>query len=465
MAAMTKKEKEAELERKAQLMFEALFQGQQQEQPILDPASQATLGRIAAADTLHGQKMGNIQSQADAASGVYGQMGQPLPAGLESRIASALSGGLRAKNPMLSAPQSPAEVAPGQGAFVPGMTNSGRIGGAFVQAPLPSPGQAGLDRVAASDRTGKQTGFYALSGKNPMVGSMSPSEADAARIASAPARRAMEERMNAKYGRGVNMQGIAAADADRIGQIMDRRAGLQSKIAGKNPFAAGGDDIVSRAKALVAAGGGSISMDQAVGLVEAQDRRKADAEDRALKRDLMTSGAELDKERFKMQTETERLQQDTLRAQRDSLNKTERREAEKTLVDPAASIIQKQTAADLLGKPYKPSAVEIERESVNNLTPFGRSALLDDSGMVDPEKAREALADHISGRKKLSPEDLAVAEKYAAPADRTWLEYMKPNPEFWKPLNPFMNGRGVANPGQQTPVGDLIRGIQSAAGR
>lgn len=426
---MTKKEKKDALERKALMMFNALMENQQPqpEPPVLDPASQATLGRIAAADTLHGQKMGNIQSQADAASGVYGQMGQPLPAGLESRIASALSGGLRSKNPMLSAPmgpQSAAEVAPGQGAFVPGTTMSGRAGGAFVQAPLPGPGQAGLDRVAAAGGTGRQTGTYELSGKNRMVGTMTPEEVARKRAATAIAIKEMEQRMDARRGRAVSLPGTHDPQFDKLMNIISNRSSNQAKLAGKNPFSEGsGDDLISRARAIVASGGGTINMDQAISLVKESDDQKDSAAERDLKREILTTGAAQQGELTRLQMETEKTRQEQIKAQNEEATRAAKREAEKTLGDQTATIDQKRAAALLLNKPYKPTAVEIERESVSSMTPYGRSVLLDESGMVDPVKAREALANHVSGRRTLSDSDLAIAEKYAEPAERTYSEY------------------------------------------
>lgn len=403
--------------------------------------------------------------------------------GLAGRIESALSGGLRAKNPMLAAPmgpQSAAEVAPGQGAFVPGTTMSGRAGGAFVQAPLPGPGQAGLDRVAAAGGTGRQTGTYELSGKNRMVGTMTPEEVARKRAETAIAIKEMEQRMDARRGRAVSLPGTQDPQFDKLMNIISNRSSNQAKLAGKNPFATGGggDDIVSRARAIVASGGGSISMDQAVGLVEAQDRRKDAAAEREFNKEITLAGVERDKTRFNMQTETERLQQDTLRAQRDSLSKAEEREQRKIFTDKASSIAQKRAAAKALGEPYEPTPLELEIEAATNLSPEGRKTLLDDAGMFDPDKALEAIQDHYSGKKTMKPNDLKAAEEYAASKGRTWSEYIggegqpetPASPRSSKnPFNPMSPDEqrffGAGHPTRNDMISNWIRGIQSAAGR
>lgn len=159
-------------------------------------------------DIARRQRLAAMQQQADSTAGQYGAMansrqglrGNP---DLIARVENALNGGLRRPNPLSQVPQQPVatQMSNGQTGFAQGMTSNGRPGGVFVQAPLAGPGQAGLDRVAESQRTGRQAGFYAPTRPRPMVGDYDPEVLQQKKIEQKAARELIAGRIKERQDR------------------------------------------------------------------------------------------------------------------------------------------------------------------------------------------------------------------------------------------------------------------------
>lgn len=113
--------------------------------------------RVAGMDRLHGQQMQNIQGQADAASGVYDQMGRPS---VGSRFAQQQAGGYTTDQYGRQYQMTPemAGTAPGQTGWVQGQSLGGAPHGIYVQGNLPRP-EGGMDRVAAGQQGLRPSAF------------------------------------------------------------------------------------------------------------------------------------------------------------------------------------------------------------------------------------------------------------------------------------------------------------------
>ncbi len=114
---------------------------------------------------LHEQRIANIQNQADAASNVYNQMGQPR---VGSQFAQNRAAGFQTDQygrQYQMTPQMAGTAMPtgGAGAWMQGRSLSGAPAGVYVQSNLPAPA-GGMERVAAGMSGQRPSAFAGMAG-------------------------------------------------------------------------------------------------------------------------------------------------------------------------------------------------------------------------------------------------------------------------------------------------------------
>lgn len=114
---------------------------------------------------LHEQRIANIQNQADAASNVYNQMGQPR---VGSQFAQNRAAGFQTDQygrQYQMTPQMAGTAMPtgGAGAWMQGRSLSGAPAGVYVQSNLPAPA-GGMERVAAGMAGQRPSAFAGMAG-------------------------------------------------------------------------------------------------------------------------------------------------------------------------------------------------------------------------------------------------------------------------------------------------------------